>query len=225
MTVAQVSFRLAAPSDVPQLVSLHFAVFDHSTHLATTLGRGFIRRCYEWYVGSGEGFVVVAQDATGIIGLCAFNEGTYYRVFKANGVSAIWALALRPLTLLRAPVRGRIGALLHRVIAPQPRMQQRSSGGRGCLALLAVHPSARGRRVAQGVVSDGIARCAAKGWRTVDTAVHVGNSAMALYERVGFVRDSKRDSDGLLALTLATTAEPSARSQTRDAGALAETVR
>jgi len=202
MTQAPITFRLAVPRDVPQLVSLHFAVFDQSTHLATMLGRGFIRRCYEWYVGSWEGFVVVAEDSTGIVGLCAFNEGTYYRVFKANVVSAIWVLALRPLTLVRAQVRRRIGALLQRVIAPQPRMQQRSSDRHGCLALLAVHPSVRGRRVAQGVVREGIARCAAKSWRAIDTAVHVGNPAIAVYERFGFVRNSTRDTDGLIALQL-----------------------
>jgi ribosomal protein S18 acetylase RimI-like enzyme len=201
MTDPPIALRLAAPRDVPRLVSLHFAVFDHSTHLATMLGRRFIKRCYDWYVGAGKGFVVVAEDSTGIVGLCAFNEGTYYRVFRANVVTAMWALALRPLVLTRAPVWGRISALLHRVIAPRVQ-KQGASGTRACLALLAVHPSARGRKIAQDVVNEGITQCAANGWVAVDTSVHLGNSAIALYERMGFVRDSTRDSDDLLMLQL-----------------------
>jgi predicted N-acetyltransferase YhbS len=182
----EVVLRLAHSSDVPELTSLHFRCFDSSTHVATQLGRRFIQRCYDWYVSAEAAFVVVAEHESKIVGLVAFNQGSYSQVFRSNFASMLFGLLAHPHALAHRGIQRRAWAEVTRTFtaAHSHDFDMRRAG---CLALLAVSPEVSGRGIGAGLVRMGIGEGAKRGWALIFTGVHRTNPAVSFYSRAGFV--------------------------------------
>ncbi|MFO8059531.1 MAG: GNAT family N-acetyltransferase [Bacillota bacterium] len=151
-----------------------------------------------WVVESLMGFVIEAEP-----GCCSV-------ALDRNGEIAGYCMAVAsmPRMWLRAPLSGRMWALLGAVLTGKIRIGLRGMGmvlrdkaafiasfrsflrrGTGQILSVGVSPAARGRGVGERLVRSGLSHLRSSGVRAVKLEVRPDNeAAMRLYCRVGFVR-------------------------------------
>ncbi len=125
----EVVIRPGTPADVDRMTALHFLCFEPREHLATLLGRRFIRDMYGWFVASGKTFSVCACLGEELLGFSVVCLGPYHKLlFRERRKSAILGFVRHPWLFLHPEVVRRLFS--------------RGSRSNGVDAYLALHPDA-----------------------------------------------------------------------------------
>ena len=177
--------RRGTVADVPAVAALHRERFPEG--FLPSLGSRPLERLYGHIVESAGAFVLVSDDAHGLIGFVAVTEDTrrLYREFlRRHGVTA--ALIAMP-AVLRAPRK------VWETVRYGNRADHAGLPPTEILAV-AVAERARGTGVAPSLVAAALEELGRRGIGAARVVTAVGNSrALRLYERAGFRRQRRTE--------------------------------
>lgn len=183
--------RWGMPADAPAVAALHAERIGEG--FLVTLGHGFLHRLYARVARSRRAFVLVAEDAEGLIGFSAIAEdtGALYREFLLRDGVAAGLAAVRP--LLRSwrraweTLRYGFGAHATEGTAPVPDQLPKAE-----VLSIAVARRAAGRGLGRALVSASTAELLRRGIESARVVTRVDNAAaLALYEGCGFRRRTR----------------------------------
>lgn len=105
----EVIIRPGTPADVERMTALHFLCFEPRDHLATLLGRRFIRDMYAWFVSSDKTFSFCACLGQDLLGFCTVCRGPYHKLlFRERRKSAMLGFLTHPWLFLHPEVVKRL---------------------------------------------------------------------------------------------------------------------
>ncbi len=188
--------RRVLPRDIPQMVEIHFRCYEPDEHVATLLGRRFIRRMYRWFSESGRALSVCCEADGRIVGFATASDGPYHRlVLKENRVPALLAILARPWLLFHAVLWKRFSMLargadeLEQWIASQPRAAY--------CGLIAVEPEWRREGVASAMNMLLFEEARKRGWTSLVAVIYADNTgSREMTARLGFEEEPFRVESG-----------------------------
>lgn len=168
--------RVATERDIDSIVDIHFKCFSKREHIATLLGRTFIRDVYKWLVNSEDCLAIVACQNDRIVGYNTACNGHYHQLmFRHNKASAVKQFLIRPWLIFSKPIIRRAwGSFFN----SDPIDDKLKVGTGLChFAFIGILPEHRRFGVGQSLTIELMRACQKKGWDKVRVLVYNKNFA------------------------------------------------
>lgn len=184
----KIRFRVGTLEDVDRLTELHFLCFDSREHLATLLGKPFIRDMYRWFVSSENNLTVCAYLDEKLLASSTVCRGLYHqRMFRENKRAAIRAFLRRPWLALHPQILRRVFLCF---LGPNETEEFLSRQEDSVIhALKAIRPDHRGTGLSRWLNEEIFEICRQRGWQKVIAVIYEKNvAARRSAEKNGYKR-------------------------------------
>lgn len=171
-----VILRPGTPADVERMTALHFLCFEPRDHLATLLGRRFIRDMYAWFLSSDKTFSYCAWLSHELVGFSTVCLGPYHRLlFRQKRGSVILGLLAHPWLLFRPDVVKRL--LLCRSRSNSVDDFLAAHPDAAIYAMMAIRTDRRGTGLNRRLNEIVVRECRVRGWNKLLAVVYKDNIA------------------------------------------------
>jgi ribosomal protein S18 acetylase RimI-like enzyme len=183
------TLRLLAASDISKVVKIHSMSFPNSR--STKLGEPFLQRMYQWYVLYQPHLSFVAVRDEEVIGFVTgtLGWGGGRRRFKFAFWQIVWGFLSHPGLFLSAHMFEAWSSFIKGLLPARKNVLPggHSSGMKVTLDSIAVHPSARGLKIGQALISMFERAAESQGATYLSLGVEADNhAARRLYESCGW---------------------------------------
>lgn len=178
-------YELANESMNSKLAALHKNNFPPEENIAMQFGDGFIKKTYEWFLKSNNGFIIVARDAvTGeLAGATTVSLMPYnLQILKYGCLQALLGLIRKPSLLLNEELHIRLKKNLF-----YPKRKEESNNRNAQIAFTMVNPNFRQKGVGTRFRLLTIETLKSLGISVVVVGVRpINHKAIALNKKLGF---------------------------------------